>query len=148
MRKITTIVFLSLLVIGLVTAGSFNSAVTADKRLLSIATASTGGSWYPAEAAGGVGTAAIQIGKALGARVIATAGTSEKLEICRQCGAEFLINYNTDDFVEKVTELTEGKGADVIYDPVGGDVFDQSTRCIALEGRILAIGFINEFIIV
>jgi len=91
--------------------------------------------------AGGVGTAAIQIGKALGAKVIATAGSSEKLEICRQCGAEFLINYNTDDFVEKVMEFTAGKGADVIYDPVGGDVFDRSTRCIAWEGRILIIGF-------
>jgi NADPH2:quinone reductase len=91
--------------------------------------------------AGGVGTAAIQIGKALGARVIATAGTSEKLEICRQCGAEYLINYRSENFVEKVNDITEGKGADVIYDPVGGDVFDQSTRCIAWEGRILVIGF-------
>jgi len=91
--------------------------------------------------AGGVGTAAIQIGKALGAKVIATAGSSEKLQICRQCGAEFLINYRTEDFVAKVTEFTEGKGADVIYDPVGGDVFDQSTKCIAWEGRILVIGF-------
>lgn len=91
--------------------------------------------------AGGVGTAAIQIGKALGAKVIATAGSSEKLEICRQCGAEFLINYKTDDFVEKVKEYTAGNGADVIYDPVGGDVFDRSTKCIAWEGRILVIGF-------
>jgi NADPH2:quinone reductase len=91
--------------------------------------------------AGGVGTAAIQIGKALGARVIATAGTSEKLEICRQCGAEYLINYRNENFIDKVKEFTEGKGADVIYDPVGGDVFDQSTRCIAWEGRILVIGF-------
>jgi NADPH2:quinone reductase len=91
--------------------------------------------------AGGVGTAAIQIGKALGARVIATAGSPEKLEICRQCGAEHLINYRSENFVEKVNEITEGKGADVIYDPVGGDVFDQSTRCIAWEGRILVIGF-------
>ena len=91
--------------------------------------------------AGGVGTAAIQIGKALGAKVIATAGSSEKLQICRQCGAEFLINYRTENFVEKVKEITEGKGADVIYDPVGGDVFDQSTGCIAWEGRILVIGF-------
>jgi len=91
--------------------------------------------------AGGVGTAAIQIGKALGARVIATAGTTEKLEICRQCGAEFLINYRSDNFVEKVNEFTEGQGADVIYDPVGGDIFDQSIKCIAWEGRILVIGF-------
>ena len=91
--------------------------------------------------AGGVGTAAIQIGKALGARVIATAGSSEKLDICRQCGAEYLINYRSENFVEEVNEFTEGKGADVIYDPVGGDVFDQSTKCIAWEGRILVIGF-------
>ena len=91
--------------------------------------------------AGGVGTAAIQTGKALGARVIATAGTSEKLQICRQCGAEFLINYRTEDFVSKVKEVTGGKGADVIFDPVGGDVFDQSTKCIAWEGRIVVIGF-------
>jgi len=92
-------------------------------------------------AAGGVGTAAIQIGQALGARVIATAGSPEKLQICRQCGAEFLINYRTEDFVAKVKEFTDGRGADVIYDPVGGDVFDQSTRCIAWEGRIVVIGF-------
>ena len=91
--------------------------------------------------AGGVGSAAIQIGKALGARVIATAGTSEKLEICRQCGAEFIINYRTDDFVEKVNQATDGHGADVIYDPVGGDIFDQSTKCIAWEGRIVVVGF-------
>ena len=91
--------------------------------------------------AGGVGTAAIQIGKALGARVIATAGSPEKLEICRQCGAEYLIDYRRENFVEKVNEFTGGKGADVIYDPVGGDVFDQSTKCIAWEGRILVIGF-------
>jgi len=91
--------------------------------------------------AGGVGTAAIQIGKALGARVIATAGTSEKLEICRQCGAEFIINYRTDNFVERVNQATDGHGADVIYDPVGGDIFDQSTKCIAWEGRIVVVGF-------
>jgi len=91
--------------------------------------------------AGGVGTAAIQIGKALGARVIATAGTAEKLEICRQCGAEFIINYRTENFVEKVNQATDGHGADVIYDPVGGDIFDQSTKCIAWEGRIVIVGF-------
>ena len=91
--------------------------------------------------AGGVGTAAIQTGKALGAKVIATAGSPEKLQICRQCGAEYLINYRTEDFVAKVKEFTGGKGADVICDPVGGDIFDQSTRCIAWEGRIVVIGF-------
>jgi NADPH2:quinone reductase len=92
-------------------------------------------------AAGGVGTAAVQTGKALGARVIATAGSPEKLQICRQCGAEFLIDYRTEDFVAKVKDVTGGKGADVIFDPVGGDVFDQSAKCIAWEGRIVVIGF-------
>jgi NADPH2:quinone reductase len=92
-------------------------------------------------AAGGVGLAAVQIGKALGARVIATAGTGAKVEIARQSGADVLINYQTEDWVERVKAVTGGEGADVIYDPVGGDVFDGSTKCIAFEGRILTIGF-------
>jgi NADPH:quinone reductase len=92
-------------------------------------------------AAGGVGLAAVQLGKALGARVIATAGTKDKLEIARQSGADVLIDYGTEDWVERVKAVTGGEGADVIYDPVGGDVFDGSTKCIAFEGRILTIGF-------
>ncbi len=92
-------------------------------------------------AAGGVGLAAVQLGKALGARVIATAGTEAKLEIARQSGADILINYRTEDWVERVRALTGGEGADAIYDPVGGDVFDASTKCIAFEGRLLTIGF-------
>jgi NADPH2:quinone reductase len=91
--------------------------------------------------AGGVGSAAIELGVAVGARVISTAGSDEKLAVCLKLGAEHAINYRTDDFVERVRELTGGRGADVIYDPVGGDVFDQSRRCIAWEGRILIIGF-------
>ncbi len=91
--------------------------------------------------AGGVGSAAIQLGKMLGATVIATASSAEKLEVCRRCGADHVINYTTEDFVERVKELTGGKGADVVYDPVGGDVFDQSTKCINWNGRILIIGF-------
>lgn len=91
--------------------------------------------------AGGVGTSAIQLGKVMGATVIATAGSPEKLEVCKRCGADHVINYATEDFVEKVKQLTEGRGADVIYDPVGGDVFDQSTKCINWNGRILIIGF-------
>lgn len=91
--------------------------------------------------AGGVGTSAIQIGKALGATVIATAGSASKLEICREHGADHVINYREEDFVSKVGELTGGRGADVIYDPVGGDVFDQSTRCISFGGRLLVVGF-------
>ncbi len=92
-------------------------------------------------AAGGVGLAAVQIGKALGARVLATAGTDAKLDIARQSGADVLINYRTEEWVERVKAVTGGEGADVIYDPVGGDVFDASTRCIAFAGRLLVIGF-------
>ncbi len=92
-------------------------------------------------AAGGVGIAAVQIGKALGARVIATAGGADKLEVARRAGADELIDYREEDFVARVKELTEGRGADVIYDPVGGDVFDKSLKCIAWNGRLLVIGF-------
>jgi NADPH2:quinone reductase len=92
-------------------------------------------------AAGGVGLAAVEIGRALGARVIATAGSDEKLQIAAEHGAQELINYRDGDFKDKVKELTDGNGADVIYDPVGGDVFDQSLRCINWGGRLLVIGF-------
>lgn len=92
-------------------------------------------------AAGGVGIAAVQIGKALGARVIATAGSAEKLEVARENGADDTIDYRQEDFVERVMALTDGKGADVIYDSVGGDVFDKSLKCIAWNGRLLVIGF-------
>jgi NADPH2:quinone reductase len=92
-------------------------------------------------AAGGVGLSAVQIGKALGARVIATAGSADKLEIARQSGADEGLDYRKEDWVERVKEITGGRGADAIYDPVGGDVFDGSGRCIAWEGRLLVIGF-------
>ncbi len=91
--------------------------------------------------AGGVGSAAIQLGKAAGATVIATAGSDEKVEVCRTLGADHAINYKTQDFVEEVKRITAGRGADVVYDPVGGDVYDRSTKCIAFEGRIVIIGF-------
>ena len=91
--------------------------------------------------AGGVGSAAIQLGKAAGAKVIATAGSGDKVEFCRSIGADLAIDYTAGDFVDAVKEFTGGRGADVIYDPVGGDVFDRSTKCIAFEGRILVIGF-------
>jgi NADPH2:quinone reductase len=91
--------------------------------------------------AGGVGSAAIQLGVAMGARVIATAGSDQKCQICLDLGAEAAINYRASDFVEEVKQLTAGKGADVIYDPVGGDTFDRSRKCIAWEGRILVVGF-------
>jgi len=92
-------------------------------------------------AAGGVGLAAVQIGRALGARVIATAGSPEKLEVAMAEGAEAGIDYRQEDFVERVKEITGGHGADVIYDSVGGDVFDRSLKCIAWNGRLLVIGF-------
>lgn len=90
---------------------------------------------------GGVGSAAIQLGKAAGAFVIATAGSEEKLEICKQLGADLVINYRQEDFVQVVKQATNNKGANIIFDPVGGDTFDQSRKCIAFEGRLLVIGF-------
>ena len=92
-------------------------------------------------AAGGVGLAAVQIGKALGARVIATAGGADKLHVAMEAGADIGIDYTEEDFVERVKEFTGGRGADVIYDSVGGDVFDRSLKCIAWNGRLLVIGF-------
>jgi NADPH2:quinone reductase len=91
--------------------------------------------------AGGVGSAAIQLGKAAGAKVIATAGSDAKVELCRELGADLAVNYKEGDFVEAVKQFTAGAGADVIYDPVGGDVYDRSTKCIAFEGRLVVVGF-------
>jgi NADPH2:quinone reductase len=91
--------------------------------------------------AGGVGSAAIQLGKAAGATVIATAGSDEKVEVCRKLGADHALNYKTQDFVEEVKKITAGRGADVVFDPIGGDVYDRSTKCIAFEGRIVIVGF-------
>jgi len=92
-------------------------------------------------AAGGVGLAAVQIGKALGARVIATAGGEEKLAAARSAGADVVVDYRHEDFVERVLEETAGRGADVIYESVGGETFDRSLKCIAWKGRLLVIGF-------
>ncbi|MEW5248710.1 NADPH:quinone oxidoreductase family protein [Microbulbifer sp. 2201CG32-9] len=92
-------------------------------------------------AAGGVGATAIQLGKALGARVIACASSAEKLEFCRRIGADELVNYRTEDLKERIRELTGGRGADVIMDPVGGDYTEQAYRSIAWSGRYLVIGF-------
>ncbi len=94
-------------------------------------------------AAGGVGISAIQIGKALGARVIAAASTAEKLEVCRANGADETINYTTEDLRERLKALTDGKGPDVIYDPVGGEYAEPAFRSIAWRGRYLIIGFAN-----
>lgn len=91
--------------------------------------------------AGGVGSAAVQLGKAAGARVVATAGGADKVKVLHELGVDLAIDYTTEDFVEAVKDFTDGRGADVVYDPVGGDVFDRSTKCIAFEGRLLVIGF-------
>lgn len=90
--------------------------------------------------AGGVGLAAVDLGKLFGARVIGTASSDNKLKVVRQMGADHIINYSN-GFREEVKALTRDLGADVIYDPVGGDVFDESVRCIAPFGRILVLGF-------
>ncbi|MBA3906008.1 MAG: NADPH:quinone oxidoreductase family protein [Pseudonocardiales bacterium] len=93
-------------------------------------------------AAGGVGSAAVQVGKAMGARVIGTAGGPEKCVVATAMGADEVIDYQAEDLIARVKELTDGRGADVIYDPVGGDLFDASRRAVAFEGRILVIGFV------
>ena len=92
-------------------------------------------------ASGGVGLSAVEIGKRLGATVIAAASSEEKLALAQAHGADHLVNYRTEDLRERVKALTDGRGADVIYDPVGGDIFDTSMRCIAWNGRLLVIGF-------
>jgi len=92
-------------------------------------------------ASGGVGVTAVELGKLMGAQVIAGVSSEEKLQFAKKAGADFLINYSDGDLKTKIKELTKGKGADVIYDPVGGDLFDQATRCINWNGRLLVIGF-------
>ncbi|PVG81913.1 alcohol dehydrogenase [Nocardioides gansuensis] len=92
-------------------------------------------------AAGGVGSAAIQLGKAAGARVIGVVGGPDKAEVARRLGADVVIDRHRQDFVEVVKAETGGRGADVVYDPVGGETYQRSTKCIAFEGRILVVGF-------
>lgn len=92
-------------------------------------------------AAGGVGSAAVQLGKAAGATVIGVVGGPEKAEVARRLGADVVVDRRTEDFVSVVKEVTGGRGADVVYDPVGGEAYARSTKCIAFEGRILVIGF-------
>ncbi len=94
-------------------------------------------------AAGGVGLAAVEVGKLSGATVIATASSAEKLAIARSRGCDHAIDYTRESFKERVMEITAGNGADVILDPVGGEVFEQSMRCIAWGGRLLVVGFVS-----
>jgi NADPH2:quinone reductase len=94
-------------------------------------------------AAGGVGLTAVEIGKAMGARVIAGASTAEKLAVARERGADALVNYATDNLTERVMALTDGKGADVCFDPIGGDLFDAALSALGWGGRILLVGFVG-----
>ncbi|GAB2815846.1 NADPH:quinone oxidoreductase family protein [Streptomyces daliensis] len=92
-------------------------------------------------AAGGVGSAAVQLGKAAGARVIGVVGGAEKARIARELGCDVVVDRREDDIVAAVKEATGGRGADVIYDPVGGDAYTKSAKCVAFEGRIVVVGF-------
>lgn len=92
-------------------------------------------------AAGGVGLAAIYLAKALGARVVTTSGGAEKQDICRKAGADLALDHQRDDWVQAVLAETGGRGADIVYDPVGGEMFEQSLACTAVEGRLLPVGY-------
>jgi NADPH2:quinone reductase len=94
-------------------------------------------------AAGGVGLAAVELGKLMGARVIAAASTDDKLEVCRSRGADATINYSSEDLRERLKALTEGRGVDVVYDPVGGEYSEMALRSMAWRGRFLVVGFAN-----
>ncbi|MFE7569357.1 NADPH:quinone oxidoreductase family protein [Streptomyces sp. NPDC057539] len=92
-------------------------------------------------AAGGVGSAAVQLGKAAGATVIGVVGGQDKARVARELGCDLVIDRRADDLVGAVKEATGGRGADVVYDPVGGDAYTKSTKCVAFEGRIVVVGF-------
>ncbi|WP_433548986.1 NADPH:quinone oxidoreductase family protein [Streptomyces sp. CA-294286] len=92
-------------------------------------------------AAGGVGSAAVQLGRAAGARVIGVVGGPEKAAVARELGCDLVIDRRSENVVGAVKEATAGRGADVVYDPVGGEAYTQSTKCIAFEGRIVVVGF-------
>ncbi|MEU6761939.1 NADPH:quinone oxidoreductase family protein [Streptomyces sp. NPDC046853] len=97
-------------------------------------------------AAGGVGSAAIQLGKAAGAKVIGVVGGAAKAEVARELGCDLVIDRRTENVIGAVKEATGGRGADVVYDPVGGDAYAQSTKCVAFEGRIIVVGFASGVI--
>ncbi|GAA1914675.1 NADPH:quinone oxidoreductase family protein [Streptomyces durmitorensis] len=97
-------------------------------------------------AAGGVGSAAVQLGKAAGAKVIGVVGGAAKAEVARELGCDVVVDRRTENVIGAVKEATGGRGADVIYDPVGGDAYTQSTKCVAFEGRIIVVGFASGVI--
>jgi len=92
-------------------------------------------------AAGGVGSAAVQLGKAAGAQVIAVVGSEAKAQVARSLGADHVIDRRSQNFIDEVKKITGGRGVDVVYDPVGGDAYTGSARCVAFEGRIVVVGF-------
>ncbi|MFI2618726.1 NADPH:quinone oxidoreductase family protein [Streptomyces sp. NPDC018584] len=92
-------------------------------------------------AAGGVGSAAVQLGKAAGAKVIGVVGGADKAAVARELGCDLVLDRRADDVIAAVKDATEGRGADVIYDPVGGDAYAKSAKCVAFEGRIVVVGF-------
>ena len=125
-----------------VTAASFGlTYATADHALRDRGALQAGETLLVLGAAGGVGIAAIEVGKALGARVIACASSDDKLAVCREHGADATINYATEDLRERIRTLTDGKGPHVIYDPVGGAYTEPALRSLAWRGRFLVIGF-------
>lgn len=97
-------------------------------------------------AAGGVGSGAVQLGKAAGAFVIGVAGGKRKASVVRELGADAVVDRHEEDFVTVVKELTDGRGADVVYDPVGGEAYLKSAKCVAFEGRIVIVGFASGVI--
>jgi NADPH2:quinone reductase len=124
------------------TAAAFGlTYATSEHALVDRGALKTGETLLVLGAAGGVGLAAIEIGKALGARVIACASSDDKLAVCREHGADETINYATADLRERIKALTNGGGADVVYDPVGGPYTELAVRSIAWRGRLLVVGF-------
>ena len=126
--------------VGFEAAAAFRSNYTTAYYAMQRARLEPGQTVLVHGAAGGTGLATVDVAKLMGARVIATARSADRLEVCRRLGADHVIDYS-DGFRDKVLALTGGRGADVIFDPVGGDVFDESMRCIAPFGRILIVGF-------
>jgi NADPH2:quinone reductase len=127
---------------GFETAAAFGlTYATSDHALRDRGALAAGETLLVLGAAGGVGIAAIEIGKALGARVIACASTDDKLAVCRDHGADEAINYTTEDLRERIKALTGGTGPDVVYDPVGGPYTEPALRSIAWRGRLLVVGF-------
>jgi NADPH2:quinone reductase len=125
-----------------VTAAAFVLAYgTADHALRDRAQLQAGETLLVLGAGGGVGIAAVEIGKAVGARVVACASSSDKLAVCREHGADATINYTTDDLRERIKDVTGGKGVDVVFDPVGGRYTELALRSTAWRGRLLVVGF-------